>query len=162
MRGHTTTSGENTFGSSHTCEVLGRSLDTHEHHFLSVLVPSLGIVGMEYNLSAGSTRRCRQTLSDNLCLRESHLVEYRVEQFVELVGLATHDGSLLVNLSFVQQVDGNLHHSGTGTLAVTGLEEPELAFLYGELHVLHIAIVLLELLLDGIELSIDFRHSLFH
>ena len=62
----------------------------------------------------------------------------------------------------MEQVDGDLHHGSTGALTVTGLQEPELAFLYGELHILHIAVVLLELVLDAVELLVDLGHSLFH
>ena len=129
---------------------------------MAILVPFLGIVGVEHNLSAGSTWRCRQTLSDDLCVQQGLLVEYRVEQLVELLRLATHDGGLLVDESLVEQVDGNLHHGRTRTLTVTSLEEPELAFLNGELHVLHVVIVVLQLLLDAVQLSIDLRHGLFH
>ena len=85
-----------------------------------------------------------------------------MEQLIELVRLTTHDGSLLVDHSLMEQVDGNLHHSRTSTLTVTCLEEPQLAFLYGELHVLHVVVVLLQLLLNAVQLSIYLRHSLFH
>ena len=125
-------------------------------------MPSLSIVSMEYNLTAGCTWRSRQTLCDNLGVHESLLVEYRMEQLVEFLRLAAHDGSLLVNHTLVQEVDGNLHHSGTSTLTVTCLEEPELAFLYGELHILHVVIVVFELVLYFIELCVDLWHSLLH
>ena len=162
VRGHTTASGENTLGSSHTGEVFGRSLDTYEHHFVAFLFPSLCVVGMEHDLSAAGTRRSGQTLSDDLSLREGHLVEYRVEELVELLGFAAHDGGLLVDHAFVEQVDGDFHHSGAGALAVTCLEEPQFALLHGELHILHIMVVVLQFVLDAVELGIDFGHSLFH
>ena len=117
---------------------------------------------MEYNLTAGSTRRCRETLSDNLSLRESQLIEYWVQKLIELLRLTAEDSSLLINHTLVEEVHGNLHHSGTCTLTVTCLEEPELAFLYSELHVLHIVIVVLQFILESVELLVKLRHSLFH
>ena len=125
-------------------------------------MPLLSVVSMEYDLTASSTRRCRKTLCDNLCLRESELIEYGVQKFVELLRLTTKNSSLLVNHTLVEKVHGNLNHSSTSTLAVTCLEEPKLALLNGKLHVLHIAIVLLELVLKCVKFLIKLRHSLFH
>ena len=85
-----------------------------------------------------------------------------MEQLVELLGLATQDGGLLVDQTLVHQVHGDLNHSGTCALTVTCLEEPELALLNGELHILHIVIVVLKLCLKSIELLVDSGHCLFH
>ena len=125
-------------------------------------MPLLSIVCMEYNLTASSTWRSRETLSDDLSLRESQLIEYRMQKFIEFLWLTAQDSSLLINHTLVEEVHGNLHHGGTCTLTVTGLEEPEFAFLYGELHILHIVIVVLQLILESVEFLIELRHSLFH
>ena len=162
MRGHTTTSSQDTLGCRHTCEVFWRGLDTNENYLVTILVPILSIVSVEHNLTTGSTWRCGQTLGNNLGTGQSLLVEDGVQQFVELLRLATHDSGFLVNLTLVQQVDGNLYHSSTCALTVTGLEEPQFALLNGELHILHITIVLLELLLNAVQLLIDLRHCLLH
>ena len=34
--------------------------------------------------------------------------------------------------------------------------------MYGELHILHVAVVVFQLLLDGVQLVVQLRHSLFH
>ena len=125
-------------------------------------MPSLGIVGVEHNLTAGSTWAGGQPLSDDLGLSQGLLVEDGVQQLIELLGLATHDGGLLVDHALVQQVDGNLHHSSTCALTVTSLQEPELALLDGELHILHIVIVVFQLVLNTVQLGIDLRHGLLH
>ena len=101
-------------------------------------------------------------MCDRLCLCEGNFVEHGMEQFVEFVGFAAHDSCLFVDHTLVEQVDGNFYHCGTGALTVTGLEEPEFTFLYGELHILHVVIVLFEFFLDAIEFCIDVGHSLFH
>ena len=145
MRSHTTTSGKDTLGSRHTSEVFRRSLDTNHDYLLAILVPLLSIVSVEYDLTASSTWRSRETLSDDLSSRERQLIEYRMQKFIELLRLTAEDSSLLVDHTFV-----------------TCLEEPELAFLYGELHVLHIVIVVLQLILESVELLVKLRHSLFH
>ena len=129
---------------------------------MAVGMPLLGIVGVEHNLSTGGTGAGGQTLGNDLGLSEGLLVEDGVQQLVELLGLAAHDGGLLINLTLVEQVDGNLHHSGTRALSVTGLQEPQLALLNGELHVLHVVIMVLQVLLNLVQLSINLGHSLLH
>ena len=62
----------------------------------------------------------------------------------------------------MEEIHGDLHHGRTRTLTVARLEEPEFAFLYRELHVLHVAVVLLELVLQGVEFLVDFGHGFFH
>ena len=49
-----------------------------------------------------------------------------------------------VDHALVHQIAGDLQSSRGGTLAVTGLEHIELAVLHGELHVLHIPVVVLQ------------------
>ena len=57
-------------------------------------------------------------------------------------------------------IDGDADLGLSRPLPVTGLKHPELAALDGELHVLHVAVVFLELLGDGGKLPIDLRHLL--
>ncbi|CDA56886.1 uncharacterized protein BN731_02022 [Prevotella sp. CAG:604] len=162
VRSHTTTSGKNTLGSRHTSEVFRRSLDTNHDDLLAILMPFLSIVCVEYDLTTSSTRRSRKTLCDDLSLRERQLIEYRVQQFIKFLWLTTEDSSLLIDHTLVKKIHSNLHHCGTSTLTVTCLEEPEFTFLYGELHILHIMIVILQLILQRIQFLVKFRHSLFH
>ena len=129
---------------------------------MAIGVPFFCIIGMEHYLSASSSWRSRQTLCDYLGFLQSFLVEYRMKEFVQFLRLASEDGSLLINHAFVEQVHGNLDHSSTCALAVTCLQEPQLSFLYGEFHVLHIVIVLLQLVLECIQFLVEFGHSLFH
>jgi hypothetical protein len=62
--------------------------------------------------------------------------------------------------SLVCHVHGDADLGFGGTLAVPGLQEPELAPLDGELHVLHVAVVRLELAGDVHELVEESRRSL--
>ena len=162
MRGHTAACGKDTLGSGHTCEVLGAGLDTYHNHLVSVFVPLLCVVRVEDNLSAGSTRAGGKALGDNLGFLQRLFVKDRVEQFVQLLRFAAHDSGLLIDNALAHQVHGNLHHSGTCTLTVTRLQEPEFALLDGELHILHIFVVVFQFLLDGIQFVVEFGHSLFH
>ena len=85
-----------------------------------------------------------------------------MEKFVELLWFAAQESSLLVDETLMHQIHSNLDHCSTSALTITSLEEPELTFLNGELHILHVVIVILELLLEFVKLLIEFRHSLFH
>ena len=159
---HTAASREDTLSGAHAGEVFWRSLDAHHHHLMAVGVPFLSVIGEEHDLAAGSTRRCGQSACEHTGLSLGLLVEDRMEQFVELVGLAALQGCLLVDESLPQQIHGDLHHCRTRALAVTGLEEPELALLHGELHVLHVVVVLLKFVLQVVELCEDVWHRLLH
>ena len=129
---------------------------------MTVLVPLLSVICVENNLTAGSTRRCRQTLGNNFGFLQRILVKYRVQQLVQLLRLATQDSLFLTNHTFANKIHCDLHHGSTGTFAVTGLQEPELALLYGELHILHVAVVILQFLLNSVQFCVELRHSLFH
>ncbi len=159
---HTAAGGEDTLCTGHAGEVLGAGLDADHDDLVAVGAPLLSILGMEHNLTAGSTRAGGQTLGDDLGLAQSFLVEYGVQQLVELLGLAAQQGGLLVDEALAHQVHGNLNHGRTGALAVTCLQEPQLALLNGELHVLHVAVVLLQLVLKGVQLLVELGHGLLH
>ncbi len=117
---------------------------------------------MEYYLTACGTGAGWQTLCDNFGFLQSVLVEYGVKQFVEFLGLAAHNGFLLGDDAFAHEIHGNLDHGSAGALAVTGLQEPQLAFLNGKFHILHITIVGLQFGLYGKKFLIEFGHHLFH
>ena len=162
MTGHASSCRKNALGSTHTCEVFGTCFNAHHDYLMSVIMPFLCIISKENNLTTSGTRTCRKTscqhLGSCLCL----LIKDRVEQFIQFVWLTTQQGCLFIYLAFAQQVHGNLHHCRACTFSVTGLEEPQMTFLNGELHILHIVIVSFQLLLDIVQLLEDFRHSLFH
>ena len=129
---------------------------------MSFVAPFSSVISKEHNLSASSTRRCRKTARKNVCLLQSFLVKYRVKQLVKLVRFTTFNCCFLINHAFMQQVHSNFNHRCTRTLSVTSLQEPQLSFLNGELHVLHITIMLFKFILNCIKLFKDFWHSLFH
>ena len=102
---------------------------------------------MEHDLSTSCTWRSWESLGDNLRLGEGELVEHWVQEFIELLRFTTKDSSFLIYHALMEQVHGNLDHSCTRTLTVTSLEKPKLALLHGELHVLHVVIVMFQLIL---------------
>ena len=64
----------------------------------------------------------------------------------EIVCGDPENGLLLRDQTLFDHVESNVHGSETGPLAIARLEHPEFAFFNGELDVLDIAEVLLELL----------------
>ena len=121
----------------------------------------LGIVCEEYYRTGGCTRRCGQTLDYDLGVLDRLLVEYGVEQLVELGRLAAQYGRLFVDQTVAQHIHGDLDHCGTGTLTVAALQHPELAVLNRELDILHIREVLLQVVLYLVQLGIYLGHDLF-
>ena len=161
MRGHTAAGGEDAGGVEHALEVFGRGFDAHEDCLLAGLGQGfLGIFGEEYHGACCGARRCGKALGDDLCIGNGFLVEYGVEQLVELGGLAAQYGRTFVDQSLAEHVHRDLDHGGAGTFAVAALEHPELAVLDRELDVLHVLEILLQVVLDLVELLVNHRHDL--
>ena len=158
--GHTAADGQDALRVVHAFDVFRAGLQTDEND----LVAGLGHVGRslcrEDDLAAGSAGRCSKTRADDLGLLESGRVERRVQQRVEALRVDHRDSLFLGDHAFVDEVAGNLHRGGSGALAVTGLEHVELLVLDGELHVLHVAVVVLELGADVGELLVSLGHDL--
>ena len=107
VAGHTTTGSEDTLCYCHTCEVFGRGFDTNHHHLVAIFVPLGSVFSEEDNLTACSTGAGGKTAGEFLGLGQSVLAEHGVEQFVELLGLATFNGCLLIDhaLKFLLESD---------------------------------------------------------
>ena len=72
------------------------------------------------------------------------------------------EGLGLGDQALADQVGGDLHRGGGGPLGAPRLEHVQLAALDRELEVLDVAVVLLELLADPLELGVDGRHVGLH
>ena len=79
-----------------------------------------------------------------------------MQQGVHLVGGDTLDGLFFVDQAFVGHIHGDLDLGFGGALAVAGLQHPQLAALDGELHVLHVFVMLFEAGGDLHELIVGF------
>ena len=159
--GHAAASGEDALCRDHAGDVFRRCFGTAENNFLAELGPCFSIFSGEDDLAGCHAGRGREAGSNCLGVLFSHSVEYRVEELIKLLGLHTKHGCLFVNKTFFHEVGGDTHGSGSGALAVTGLEHVEFAIFDGELHVLHILVMVLKLYADGVKLLEHFGHGFF-
>jgi len=150
--GHAAADGEDALGGLHALDVLGRGLKTHQDHLLAPFGPFLGLVSGEDDTAAGGAGRGGQSLADDGGLFQGGGVKLGMQQGVERPGLDHGHGLLLVDHPLVHEIAGDLQGGGGGALSVAGLQHIELAVLHGELHVLHVVIVLLQGLADALEL----------
>ncbi|MPM27061.1 hypothetical protein SDC9_73566 [bioreactor metagenome] len=81
-----------------------------------------------------------------------------MQQRVQLLGLHAQNGLFFGNHSLVHQIHGHLQSGRGGALAVAGLKHIELAVLDGELHVLHVAVVIFQVVRNLGELLVDLGH----
>ena len=88
-------------------------------------------------------------------------VDRRMQQLVERGRLDARDRLLPRDQALVGHLDRDAQRGARGALAVAGLQHPELAALDGELHVLHVAVVLLQQLRRRDELLEHLRHDRF-
>ena len=66
------------------------------------------------------------------------------------------------NHTLINQIAGNFKSSLSGSLTVTGLEHEELAVFNGELHILHIAVVVFKSLANILKLLESLGEFFFH
>ena len=146
----------------HALDVLGRGLETHQNDLFTGLAALGSLFGGEHDLTGSSTGGSGNTLADRHSLLQGSRVELRVQQHVEGLGVDLHQRLFLGDHTFVNEIAGDLDSSGSGTLAVTGLQHIELFVLDGELHVLHVAIVIFERLTNAEELLVNLRQHFLH
>ena len=160
--GHTAANRENTLGALHAGDILRRSLKADKDNLLASCCPSLCVLSREDNLTASRTRRCAEALAERLCLLERLLVELRVKQGVKVSRIDHCDRFLLASHALIDKIASNLERCLCGSLTVSGLQHVELAVLDGELHILHVSVVVLEGLADLVELLECLRELLLH
>ena len=85
-----------------------------------------------------------------------------MQQRVEVGGIDHGYRFLLGSHALIYQVACDLESGLCRPLAVTCLEHEQLAVLYGELHILHIAVVILQRRAYGLELCKCLRELLLH
>ncbi len=82
-----------------------------------------------------------------------------MEKLVKFLWFHAEKSGLLIDHAFAEKVHCDADHSGACAFAVTSLEHPELAVLNGELHILHVAEIILQLVGSGYELCGEVGHG---
>ena len=162
VRGHAAANGQDALGGLHALDILGRGLQTDQDHLLAPGSPFLGVLGGVDDLAAGGAGRGGQRLAHRGGSLQRGGVKLGMQQRIQVAGIDHGHGLLLGDHALVHQVAGDLQGGGSGALAVAGLEHVQLAMLHGELHVLHVAIVVLQGAADLHELGIGLGELLGH
>ena len=160
MRGHAAARGQDAFGGMHAVDVFRAGFHPHQNDLVSVGLQPRGVIRREHDLAGSRARRSRQAGGDDLAL--GFRIDGRMQQLVERGRLDAADGFFLADQSFIRQLDRDAQRGLGRALAAAGLQHPELALLDGEFEVLHVAVVLLQRLIDARELGEGLRHRLFH
>ena len=115
----------------------------------------------EHDLARRRAGRGRQAGGDDLAL--GLRIDRRMQELVERRRIdAVRPPPSSRDQPLAREVDRDAQRRLAGALAVAGLQHPELALLDRELHVLHVAVVLLEDAVDAHELGIGLGHRAFH
>ena len=153
VRGLATAGGQNALGCDHTGQVVGVGFAADQHALDACCCRGLGLSIVEDDAANGCTRGGGHTASNEFlgCRR----IELREHQLGELVTGHAAQGLVAGDELFVNQLDGNAEGGGSGTLADTGLEHPQLAALDGEFDVAQVTVVGFELVHDSAQLVVD-------
>ena len=144
----------------HTLDILGAGLQADQNDLVALVHPLHHVVGGEHDLPGGGSGGGGQAVTHGRHAVQLLLGEGGVQQGVQALGIDHRHGLLLGDHALVHQVAGDLQGGGGGALAVAGLEHEELLVLNGELHVLHVAVVVLQLAGDVHELLVGLGHDL--
>ena len=142
VAGHAAPRREYPLRGMHAVNVLRRGLGADEDHLLAGRGPLLGGVGVEHRLAAGRAGRGGQALGNHLAVGLG--VERRVEQLVERGGIDPQHRFVPRDQPLLRHIDGDPQGGFAGALAGAGLQHPQAAALDGELDILHVAIMALE------------------
>ncbi len=151
------------FAAEHAVHVvrLGLRAD-HDDRALGVLRPALGDVGIERDDTHGGAGRDVQATGEPIssphCLLYRASFQLRVQEEIDLVGRDAQQRLFAGDQALLDHVHGDAHGGLGGALGVAGLQHPELAAFDSELDVLQVAIVVLELRGDRLELGVGRRH----
>ena len=144
VRGHTASYGQDTLGSVHTLDVLRRGLKSYKDNSLALLVSCLGLVSSEVYLTCCSARGSGKCGTDHgTCLKGSR-IEGGMQKLIQRLCVDTANSLFGSDLALVYQIAGDLDGCRSSSLTVTGLEEVQLSFLNGELHILHVTVMVLK------------------
>ena len=155
MRGHAAARGEHALRGIHSFDVLGGSFQPHEHDLLARVLTLHRLFRGESYLAASRAGGSGETFRDRLRLFERLGVKLRVQERVELLGLYLQKRLFLADHALVHEVAGDTHRGARRTLAVARLQHEQPALFDGELHVLHVLVLLFERLGDGDELIVN-------
>ena len=136
----------------------------HRMTCLAARGPRLGVLGEEDDPASGGPGAGGQALGQQAALLDGGglggAIEDRAQQLVQRLGLDATERLVLADELLVHHLDGDAYAGEAGALAVAALEHEQLLVLDGELDVLHLLVVLLELLADVEQLLVGLGKSL--
>ena len=160
VAGHAAACGQDAGGGVHAVNVLGAGLEPHQNDALAGCGQLLGAIGAQHDLSRGRARRGRKPMRDHRLLGIG--VQRRVKKLVERDRIDPQKRLVARDQPFLGHFHGHAKRCRAGPLAVAGLQHIELVLLNGELDVLHVAVMGLELRAHRVELGEHLGHRLFH
>ena len=162
MRCHSASNSKYTLRSLHSRNILGRCLKTYKNNLFTCIVPLLCVLSRKYNLTAGSSGRCSKAFSYRRSCLNCLGVKLRMKQCVEVSRIYHKHGFLLCSHALVNEVACYLKSRLSRSLSVSRLEHEELSMFNGELHVLHVSVMIFECSANLIELRKCLRELLLH
>ena len=141
----------------HTADIFGAGFLTYENCFFFLCSKRLCLSSGKTDFSGGSARDCGNSADKQGGFQIRLLiVNGRIEDTFNIARLNTHNRFFFGDKSFIYHIDGHSERSGRRTLTGTALEHIEFTFFYGELHILHIFVVVFQKSADFAELIIGF------
>ena len=165
MTGLATSCRKNPLRHGHAADVFRTGLPTHQDHFLAALGPLFRPLRREDNFADRSSGNRIYTGRQDFRrqgLPVHYDIDHRIEEALNVFRLDAEDSFFLGDKFLVGHVDRDAERGGGRAFAGACLQHVELPVLDSELHILHVAIVLLKLYSNFLELPINLGHGLLH
>ena len=141
-------------------DVVGRRLPANEHDRLARPAAPLRLVGAEHRCADRRPWRGVQAARDGLDRRRG--IDARMQQLIELGRVDPPQCLVAVDRALLDELACDAQRGRSGALAGARLQDVERSALDGELDVLHLAVMRLELIDRLHELGVDLWHQLVH
>ena len=160
VRGHAAARRQDAFGGVHAVNVFGRRLDPHQNDLAALGLELRGFIGGENTISpqAAPGEAGRPVA---ITLRSAFGSMVGCSSWSSEAGSIRSTASSLRDQLLIGELDRDPQRRLGGALAGARLQHPQLALLDGEFEVLHVAVMLLERVVDALQLGEGLRQRTF-
>ena len=161
VAGHAAPGGQDAFRRVHAFNIFRRGLQPHENDPFAFGRRIFGIFRRKVHFARRTARRGRQRMPDHLSFFQRFGVKGGMQKLVQGFRFDAQQCFFRRDHAFFHQVAGNIDGRFRRTLAVTGLQEKQFAFLNGKFHILHVAVVAFQFVGQVDKFAVAARHIFF-
>ena len=160
VAGHAAPGGQDALGRMHAADIFRAGFHADQDDLFPLGGHHFGLGRGKGDFSGGRAGGGRQASTQNIPRRVR--VQGGMQQLIELRRIDPADSFLLGDQTLGRHIDGDPEGRFGGSFAAARLQHPEFTLLDGELHVLHVFVMIFQLGADIAQFLEQARHVFFH